>query len=197
VKRAALLLALGLGAAPLAFAVHPLPGDSLYQLHLELTAADAGHHTLAEFRGRPALVTMFYASCPGVCPLVAFTMRRMNEALTPEQRANLRMVMVSFDPERDTPAALTEFARLNQLEEPRWLLATTPGPAMRELAAVLGIRFRKLPDGGFSHSTVITLIDADGVVRARTSKLTETDADFMQVLTALTATGTRTEKEAL
>jgi protein SCO1/2 len=195
-NRAALLLALALGAAPLAYAAPPLPGDSLYQLHLELTAADAGHHTLAEFRGRPALVTMFYASCPGVCPLVAFAMRRMNDALTPEQRANLRMVMVSFDPEHDTPAALAEFARLNQLEEPRWLLATTPAPAMRELAAALGIRFRGLPGGGFSHSTVITLVDADGVPRARTSTLAELDADFMKTLTALASGRTRAEQEA-
>ena len=200
--RAALLLALGLGAmsiAPVARAApnaSPLPGDSLYQLRAELTSADAGHRALAELRGTPTLVTMFYTSCPGICPLLAFAMRRIDDALTPGQRANLRLVMISIDPERDTPAALTEFSRLNQLEGARWLVASTPEPAVRELAAALGIRFRKLPDGGFSHSTVITLLDADGVARARTSKMTGLDADFMTTLTALTAGGTTNAKEA-
>jgi protein SCO1/2 len=194
-KRALLLLAFGLGTAPMASAASPLPGDSLYQLRLELTGADAAHRAFAELRGTPVLITMFYASCQAVCPIVAFAMRRMEAALTPAQRANLRLVMVSIDPERDSPAALAEFARINQLEEPRWLLARIPGPAVRELAAALGIRFRKLPDGGFNHSTVITLIDADGVPRARTSNLTELDADFMHELTTLTSGAIQTRSE--
>lgn len=185
--RRALLLALGLGAAPIALAAPPLPGDSLYQLRLELSTPDAGQRPLAALRGTPTLITMFYASCQGVCPIIAFAMRRMDSALTPAQRANLRLVMVSLDPQRDTPSAMSEFAHLNQLDEPRWLLASTPGPAVRELAAALGIRFRKLPDGSFSHSTLVTLLDADGVARAHTSKLTELDADFMRALTTLTS----------
>lgn len=195
----ALLLALILGAMPIARAAQatsPLPGDSLYQLHVDLTSADGAHQALAGLRGTPTLITMFYASCPGICPLLAFAMRRIDEALTPEQRANVRMVMVSIDPERDTPAALVEFAQLNRLDGPRWLLASTPGPAMRELAAALGVRFRKLPDGGFSHSTVITLLDADGVAHARTTKLNQLDAEFMATLTALTSGGTPNLRKA-
>jgi protein SCO1/2 len=194
-KRALLLLAFGLGTAPMASAASPLPGDSLYQLRLELTGADAARRAFAQLRGTPMLITMFYASCQGVCPVLAFAMRRIDAALTPAQRANLRLVMVSIDPERDTPAALAEFARINQIEEPRWLLASTPRAAMRELAAALGIRFRQLPDGSFSHSTVITLIDADGVPRASTSNLTELDADFMQELATLTSGGTQMRSE--
>ena len=53
---------------------------------------------------------------------------------------------VSIDPQRDTPAVLSEFVPLNQLDEPRWVLANAPEPAVRELAAALGIRFRSDPD---------------------------------------------------
>jgi protein SCO1/2 len=41
-------------------AATPLPGDSVYNLPLQLTDQDGRQQTLAERRGRPQLVTMFY-----------------------------------------------------------------------------------------------------------------------------------------
>jgi protein SCO1/2 len=128
------------------------------------------------------LVTMFYTSCDGVCPMLAFTMRRVVAALPAEQRGRVRALMVSFDPERDSPQALQAFAKLHQLDSAQWLLARADEGDVRELAAVLGIRYRPLPGGVFSHSAVITLLDADGVVRARTENLQTLDPDFMRAV---------------
>ena len=164
-----------------------LPGDSLYQLKVKLTARDGSRIRLDQLRGRPVLISMFYASCAGICPAVAFNMRRMEAALTAEQRQNLRSVMVSFDPANDNEAALGKFARDNKLEDPRWIVARTPVSSVRELAAALRFRYRALPGGGFSHSTIITVLDADGVVRARTSDLAQLDPEFMRVLSATTS----------
>ena len=168
-----------------------LPGDSVYQLQVELTTQDGSARRLVEMRGHPVLIAMFYASCGGVCPTIAFTMRRMEAALTPGERDALRSVMVSFDPERDNREALAEFARVNKLEDPRWIVARTPEPTVRNLAAVLVVRYRKLPDQTFSHSTIIALLDADGVIRARTAKLSELDPDFMRTLSETIARGAR------
>lgn len=159
-----------------------IPGESLYQLDVTLATADGGTRELADLRGRPVLIAMFYTSCQGVCPLLAFTMQRMEAALTPEERARLQLVMVSFDPERDTPQALSEFARLHQLDRSRWLLARTPAPQVRELAAVLGVRYRETEDGTFSHSAVITLLDAEGRIVERTTTLNTLDPAFLQAL---------------
>lgn len=159
--------------------VEPLASDSLYQLPITLVLQNGAQMPLGGFRGKPVIITMFYASCDGVCPLIAFSMRRMEKTLTAQQRARLQWVMVSFDPGRDTPQALSDFARLNQIEGPGWHLARTPGSSVRDLAAALGIRYRELPGGAFSHSTEIILLDARGVIRARTSNLNELDTDFM------------------
>ncbi len=157
----------------------PLASDSLYQLPITLVLQNGAQMPLGGFLGRPVIITMFYASCDGVCPLIAFSMRRMEKTLTAQQRARLQWVMVSFDPGRDTPQALSDFARLNQIDRPGWHLARTPGSSVRDLAAALGIRYRELPGGAFSHSTEIILLDARGVIRARTSNVNELDAGFM------------------
>jgi len=41
-----------------------------------------------------------------------------------------------------------------------------------------------LPNGVFSHTATIILLDADGVIRARTETLKELDPQFMQALRA-------------
>lgn len=165
----------------------PLPGESLYQLKIELTAQDGSRIPFDRLRGRPVLLSMFYASCGGVCPAIAFSMRRMQAALTQAQRESLQPVMVSFDPAHDDAAALLEFAGMQKLDGPRWIVARTPDSSVRELAAALGVRYRELPGGGFSHSTVIALLDADGVIQARTSALSELDPEFMRILSERTA----------
>lgn len=159
-----------------------VPGESLYQLDMELETHDGRTLELAALRGAPVLVTMFYASCDGVCPLIAVHLRRIESQLDPAQRERLRVLMVSFDPARDTPQALAKFARDHRADPERWVLARTGDGDTREIAAALGIRYRGLPNGVFSHSTVITVLDADGVIRARTSNLKEIEAEFLTAL---------------
>jgi len=163
----------------------PLPSESIYQLTASLTDQHGRPTSLASLRGRPALLAMFYASCDGVCPLLALTMRRIDASLTPAERNRIRLSMISFDPERDTPSALSEFAHLNHLDDPRWLVATASDATVRDIAAVLDIRYRRLPSGVYSHSAPIILLDADGVIRARTETLKEIDPQFMQAVQAL------------
>lgn len=65
---AALLLALALPLAALASA--DLPGDSVYRLEDAFTDQAGKPFTLADRRGKPQLVAMFYTSCRYVCPLI-------------------------------------------------------------------------------------------------------------------------------
>ena len=161
-----------------------LPGDSIYQLKLELATQDAAKAQLDVDRGHPTVISMFYGSCGFVCPTLIKTIQRMESKLDPAQRARLRVLLVSLDPERDTPAALAEIARKHGADPSRWMFGRTPDAGVRQLAAVLGIQYRKLPDGSFNHSTVITLLDADGRIVARTSKLGALDQDFLEQMAA-------------
>ena len=169
------------GAAP---APAALPGGSLYQLGVGLDAAGAGRLALDSLRGGPVVVTMFYSSCTTVCPMLTLAMQRLAAGLDEHQRGRVRFLMVSLDAERDSPPRLEEFAASHHLPRPPFIVAHAAAADVRAIAAALGIRYRQLPDLSFSHSSVITLLDRDGVPQARTQVLAAEDPGFVASLKA-------------
>jgi len=168
------VLALGLwllAVAPSpAAAPAPLPGDSVYRLQARLLDQAGRPVQWSQLRGKPRLVTMFYSSCPFMCPLIIETGKGVDHALTPAQRARLGVAMVSMDPKRDSPATLSAMAAKRKVD-PRWLLLQPRPQDVRSLAGVLQIRYRALANGEFNHTSVLILLDADGRVLARTEAM--------------------------
>jgi protein SCO1 len=158
----------------------PLPRDSVYQLPLVLTD-QAGH--AADWRtrrGAPQVVAMFYTSCQYICPLIVDSGKAVDKSLTPAQRARLKILLVSMDPGRDTPAALQRIVDKRGLDTARWTLASPPRGAVRAAAGVLGVRYRELADGEFNHTSALLLLDADGRILARTEQVGSTpDPEFI------------------
>lgn len=170
------LVAAGVAVAPPAAAQEhrheameaaPPRGDSVYALSASLVDQRGRTVGLDLFRGHPVLVSMFYASCPDACPLLIADLQRMERELPPRIKGDLRIVLVSLDPERDTPDALQALARARQVDESRWRLLRAPAETVRDIAALLGVKYRRLPDGSFNHSSVITLLDPDGAIVVR------------------------------
>ena len=181
----ALLLVPALAAAAATPPAGPLPDDSLYRLEDTLTDQDGKDFTLADGRGRPRIVTMFYASCRFVCPLIVDSAKGIDRSLSAVERDRLGYLLVSIDPARDDPAALKAVADQRGLAAPRWTLARAEAGPVRRLAAVLGVRYRELADGEFNHTTVLVLLDADGRVVARTEALgSKPDPDFLAAVKA-------------
>lgn len=174
-------------ATPVAQA-QPLPGDSLYQLDIALQGADGAAFRLAELRGRPLLVTMFYSHCAAVCPMLTAQVQRLVGSLPSAERAPLRVLMVSFDSALDTPQALREFRAEHHISDANWITARAEVADVRTLAAALGIQYRELPDHTFNHSTVISVADPEGTVRTRTSELNGPDPTFVAAVRAQLAT---------
>ncbi|MBN8923984.1 MAG: SCO family protein [Rhodanobacter sp. 68-29] len=166
-------------------AVHaagPLPGDSVYNLKVQLTDQDGHRQLLSERRGRPQLVTMFYGSCQMVCPMIIDSMRATRKALDPAERARIDLLAVSFDPARDSVAALHDYAAKRQLDAPAWTLARAEPAEVRQLSGVLGLQYRQLPDGEFNHSSELILLDADGRIVTRTSRIGRLDPAFVEAI---------------
>jgi protein SCO1/2 len=156
-----------------------LPGDSIYRLPVALTDQDGRNFQLGDRRGTPQLVSMFYTSCQYVCPLIIDTLKKTQAALTPAGRSRLQVLLVSFDSARDTSGRLKQVFAQRKLDAGSWALARTEPAQVRKLAAVLDIQYRALPDGDFSHSTALVLLDREGRIVARTDRLGAVDADFV------------------
>lgn len=144
-------------------AAAPLSPHSLYQLEAGFTGDDGKPVTLAAFRGRPVLLTMFFASCGYACPLTISDLTRIRDMLPVDVRNQVAIVMVSFDVERDTPAALHTFRNERQLDA-QWHLLHGDSDAVSELAALLGVKYKQEADGMFSHSNLVTVLNPEGEI---------------------------------
>jgi protein SCO1/2 len=149
----------------------PLPGASLYHLDAAWTDHRGEPLHLADLRGHPVLVSMIYASCQTACPVLVRDLARTWEALPDGIREDARVLVVSFDPERDAPERLAAYVAASGLEHPAWRFAVGEAHATRALAALLGVRYRPAGDGMFSHTNLIAVLDADGRVAYRVEGL--------------------------
>jgi protein SCO1 len=142
----------------------PGAGQSIYTLRVTLTDQDGGKYGLDVFRGNPVLVGMFYGRCQGECPAVTALKTALSLVDDPAA-ASVRVLLVSFDPSNDTPAALHAMATERGLDR-RWKLASAPDEQARDLAAALGTPYRRLQDGTFNESPRIVLLDHAGAIAA-------------------------------
>ena len=161
-------------------AAAPLPGASVYQLDAQWTNQDGAAFRLASLRGNPVLVLMFFGSCRTACPVLLGDIARVDAALPAEARARTRVVLVTFDPENDTPARLRALANERRMDTTRWTLLSGRPQDIRALATVLGVQYTRTGNGMFDHSNVITLLDRDGVVRTRLEGLAAPNAPLVQ-----------------
>lgn len=171
---------IGVSIAAFAAAEKPLPTNSMYQLSIPLVDQNGRASQLADWRGRPVMISMFYTSCEFVCPRIVEALKRTEERLTAGGNSKLPVLMVTFDPSRDDMKALKHAAEERHLDEAVWTLARTDARNVRKLAALLGIQYRELPGGEFNHTSVLILLDAEGRIAGRTSTLGEADPAFVK-----------------
>jgi protein SCO1/2 len=135
---------------------------SVYELQTRWRDQDGQDRGLASLQGKTRVVAMVYTHCTHTCPAIVAEMKRLEAALPPAERARVGFVLVSLDPERDDPAQLKRFATSMRLDPAAWTLLTGDDDAVRELAALLGIRYRAEADARISHSNTYLVLDAEG-----------------------------------
>lgn len=131
---------------------------SVYDLPSTWRDQRGAERTLSSLAGRVQVVAMVYTQCTATCPLAIAEMKRI-EAVTD---TSVGLVLVTLDPDHDTPAVLADYARMRQLDGTRWTLLTGAADDVRELAGLLGIRYRRLSPAELAHSNTITLLDPSG-----------------------------------
>lgn len=137
-------------------------GTSLHLLESVWTDQDGVEVRLHELAGEVRIVTMIFTRCEYACPAIVADLQRIEAALPADARERVRFVLFSLDPERDTPAGLRAFATRHGLDADRWRLLRAADEAdTRELAAVLGTRYRRAGDA-LTHASIVTVLDAAG-----------------------------------
>jgi protein SCO1/2 len=166
-----------LAAAAAAQATEPAPWPALAGVYVNPAPAPVADFTLTDqagkarafssLRGEPVLVFFGFTHCANVCPLTIARLKALHGAERGKLRA-ARVVMISVDGERDTPAAMKAY--LEPLS--RDFIGLTGDPkATAKIAAGFAAVFFKEPagkDGSYNvmHSTQVFAVDKAGRLRA-------------------------------
>jgi protein SCO1/2 len=142
----------------------PLPDRSIYQVESVWTNDTGRAVRLSDLRGKPQVVVMFFAKCAYACPVLVRDMQKIETALPESARPRVGFTLVSFDTERDTPKVLADYRKQHDLGSERWTLLRGRNDDVLELAALLGVKFKRDANGDFSHSNIITLLNAEGEI---------------------------------
>ncbi len=120
--------------------------------------------SLADFRGRPLVISPIYTSCYHICPTTTTWLKSVSEvASVVVGEAAFAVLTVGFDTANDTPERMRAYARQRGIDTPQWVFASGDAATMARLLAVIG--FSHAPAvGGFDHMIQATIVDRDGRV---------------------------------
>ena len=138
--------------------------NSLYDLNA-VWQDDAGRSfQLSELRGHPVVISMFFATCAGICVLTKDDLKTVEASLSSADRERTFFVLVTLEPERDTATALKDYRQAQNMASGRWrLLRGSPADTAR-LAAQLGVLYGRDHSGLFRHSSQLVVLDTEGKI---------------------------------
>lgn len=132
----------------------------------ELTERSGRTVRLADLKGRIWVADFIFTSCAGPCPMLSQQMSGFQTALA--RAPEIRLVSFSVDPERDTPAVLSEYAARYKADRERWLFLTGDRTAVYRLIREgfrLTVEEEPESEGQILHSLRFALVDRAGQVR--------------------------------
>jgi protein SCO1/2 len=153
------------------------PDTSLFHLNSNWTDQNGVQKNISALAGRPHLVAMVFTRCETACPLLVRDIKSLD--------TNLPVALFSFDSDRETPQSLGVFLKKFKIEDARWAAYTSTSSNVAELAAALGVKYKKLPNGAFIHSNIIFLVDGQGRVIAQNDGLNSIHSSFAEALRGL------------
>ena len=121
------------------------------------------------------LMAMVYTHCPDICPMTTHNMQLVQRRLPDDLKDKVKFVVISFDPNRDTPAVLKKFAEIRDITFVNWTFLTGDNQNTKEV--MLKFDVKAIPadssydeNGELSYSIIhtdrISLIDQDGRLRS-------------------------------
>ena len=159
----AVLIASATGSAGAAQRFIPLlqPGDAVPAI--PLVAQDGRSFSLDELRGKAVAVSFIYTRCGDarMCPLVSAKFARAQRAIG---TAPIRLVILTLDPDFDTPRVLARYGRAFGQDPKRWTLATGSAASIDELAQRFGIATSTTAPGVIIHTEAAVILGPDGRV---------------------------------
>lgn len=160
----------GLAAGIYLFRPHTFHGTVIQSpetsYNFKLTSAK-GDVSLSDYRGKLVLIYFGYTFCPDICPATLANVGQALRSLSESQAEDVQLIMISLDPERDTPEKLAEYVAHFH---PSFVGITGSQEKIDEVASLYGIFYEK-HDGSeatgylIDHTATLLVIDREGYLK--------------------------------
>ncbi|MGE5431481.1 MAG: SCO family protein [Syntrophomonadaceae bacterium] len=127
-----------------------------------------------DMKGRVVILGLIFTHCPDICPLITNNMERIQQEAKKENIGDVAFVSISFDPLRDKPSVLKEYADVREIDMKNWTFLTGRQGEIDSLkkqlhyVAIAGdTTYSETgePSYFFVHTDRITLMDKEGRIR--------------------------------
>ncbi|MCX6018213.1 MAG: SCO family protein [Chloroflexi bacterium] len=127
-------------------------------------AGENGPVSIESLRGKPTVVYFGYTQCPDVCPTTLSDVAKALRSIGADADA-VQVVMITVDPQRDTPAHLARYVRIF---DPHFVGLSGSEEQIADAAARFGVHYARQGDGAsysMEHTASLLLLDAAGRLR--------------------------------
>ncbi len=135
---------------------------SIFNLTTEWNTEEGNRIELKDLNGKTLVVVMIYTSCQAACPRLVADMRNIESQIPRNLLPEINFVLVSIDPETDTPSRLKAFAKENLMDGEHWTFLQGTEEGVREFANVLAVKYKQISPIDFSHSNIISVFTQKG-----------------------------------
>ena len=129
-----------------------------------------GRLTSEDVRGTIAVYSFGYASCRDRCFPTDSILGEVQARLPEAEPGDIpvRLVSISIDPARDTPAVLDSLARARGADPEVWSFATGEPAALRTLVGTgFDVYYAETDDGAITYDPAFVIVDGNGIIRRR------------------------------
>jgi protein SCO1/2 len=127
-----------------------------------------------DFKNKIVVMGFIFTNCPDVCPITTNKMRLIQQKIKDDGITNVEFAGLSFDPERDKPSVLKQYAEIRELDLHNFQFLTGEADQIKSIIKRVNVASfaedTSYTDDGepiyfFSHTDRIILIDQEGRIR--------------------------------
>lgn len=132
-----------------------------------LTTQAGERLSLANLKGKVLAVTFIYATCRDTCPLLTAKMAMIQRKLGKDFGPRVRFISITVEPEIDTPAVLSAYAKRFDADPLGWSFLTGSSSEIQDVVRRYGAFAKRVKPGDVDHLFLTSLVDRQGLLRVQ------------------------------
>jgi len=113
--------------------------DDYSDVNYELVNQDRETVTFPEdFEGEPLILGFIYTNCPDICSFITANVKKIHDEM--DRPGDTQFVLITFDPARDTPEVLSEYASAFDMNKNPYHFLTGDEQVINNLMTRFGVR---------------------------------------------------------